>query len=59
MARTFTDSCGECGNVFTDRTIIGAQNQASKCYDCQLNNPVKDTKEALDEAWEAFGGRPE
>lgn len=57
MARTFIDACSECGEVFHARTMIGAQNQASKCYDSHFNQPVKDTKEALDEAWEAFGGR--
>jgi hypothetical protein len=54
--RTFTDSCGD---VFTATTKIGAERQAQTCYDRHFPTPTRDLKEALDEAWDAFGGRPE
>lgn len=57
--RTFTDSCGECGDVFHSTTKIGAERQAQACYDKHFPPETRDLKEALDDAWNAFGGRPE
>jgi hypothetical protein len=59
VARTFTDACGECGKVFTAKTIIGAERQAQACYDKHFPPKTRDLKVVLDEAWEAFGGREE
>lgn len=57
--RTFSDSCGECGDVFTATTKLGAERQAQACYDRHFPPKTRDLKEALDDAWDAFGGRPE
>lgn len=57
--RSFTDSCDECGDVFTATTKIGAERQAQACYDTHFPKPTRDLKEALDDAWDSFGGRPE
>jgi hypothetical protein len=57
--RTFSDSCSECGVVFYATTLIGAERQAQACYDKHFPPTTRDLKEALDEAWDAFGGRPD
>jgi hypothetical protein len=49
MARTFYDSCDECGNTFSSRTIIGAQSQARVCYENHFPVQVRDTKEIMDD----------
>lgn len=54
MARTFTDSCPECGETFSAKTIMGAQNQAAECYETHYPVQTRDTKVVMDEIKEAW-----
>ncbi len=47
--RTYQDVCGECGKTFTATTIIGAQNQAGRCYDSHFADTDRDPRVVLDE----------